>query len=308
LRRTTAAALAAVLAAVLALAGCHRAPRPAATAQPHVVLGAPYQSDGVWNYPRPQFDLDETGLAVATTRNAGLTADGEVADPSALAAAHPTLPLPALARVTNLDTGLQVLVRVNDRGPAQRGRIIALTPRAIALLGGEGRAVLPVRVQVMEAESRQMAASLTTGAEVPPPPVATAAPGEVKAETLAPPPGVRLAAARAVRTGPQARPVAASAAAGGAEVPLRLPEQVFQVPPHPGALYVQLGTFSRLSAAEVMRQRFARLGARTATSYDAPRDRAYSVRIGPLADVAAADAALTRALAAGAAEPRLLID
>ena len=56
--------------------------------------------------------------------------------------------------------GDQVLVRVNDRGPALRGRVIALTPRAIALLGGGNASVLRVRVQVQETESRQLVAAL----------------------------------------------------------------------------------------------------------------------------------------------------
>jgi len=299
---------AALLVATLGLAGCHlikSPPQPPPTTPPHFVLGGSYQADGMWFYPRPQFDLDETGLAVVTTRTSGLTADGEAADPTALAAAHPTLPLPALARVTNLDTGLQVLVRVNDRGPGRRGRMMALTPRAIALLGGGGATLLRVRMQVVEPESRQMAAELTA-VEAPPVPIAAAPPGEVKAEALAPPPGIRQAAARPLATGPLQKSVAAASA--GAPVPLRLPEQVWQGPPHPGALYVELATFSKLAAAEDMRRRFARLGAQTSTSYEAPRESAYRVRIGPLPDVAAADAALTRALAAGVADPRILVE
>jgi rare lipoprotein A len=292
-------------AALLMLAGCHLGaskPPPAPTL--HYVLGDPYESDGVWRYPRARYDLDETGLAVVTTRVSGFTEDGEVADPTALSAAHPTLPLPALARVTNLETGLQLLVRVNDRGPPQRGRIIALTPRAIQLLGG-GDAPMRVRVQVLEAESRQMAADLDV-VEAPRLPVAAAPAGDVAAEALPPPPGVRVEATRAAPSGPRPKVVATSAIA--APVPMRLPEQLWQVPPRPGTLYVELATFSGLRAAEVMRQRLAYLGAQTSTSYEAPRDRAYRVRIGPLADVAAADAALTRALAAGVADPRILVE
>jgi rare lipoprotein A len=297
---------AALLAVAVGLAGCHLLrPKHPVVPSVHYVLGPPYQSDGMWHYPRAQFDLDETGLAVATTRTTGLTADGELADPTALAAAHPTLPLPALARVTNLETGRQVLVRVNDRGPAQRGRAIALTPRAIALLGGAPNAVMRVRVQVMEAESRQMATA-TAGPEAAPLPVAAAPAGEVKAESLPPPPGVQAAAARPVAATPVAK--APTAAPVLASVPLRLPEQVTQVPPRPGSLYVELATFSRQAAADVMSRRFAGLGAQTTTSYDAPRDSAFAVRIGPLPDVAAADAVVTKLLGAGVAEPKILVE
>ena len=297
----------AVAAALLALAGCNllRPHRPAPAPSVHYVVGQPYQADGVWRYPRPQFDLDETGLAVPTTRNSGLTADGEVADPTAMAAAHPSLPLPAIARVTNLDTGLQVLVRVNDRGPAQRGRAIALTPRAIALLGGAGQPALRVRVQVLGEESRQLAGQYC-GAEAAPLAMAAAPTADVKSESLAPPPGAQQAAVRALATGPQ--PQAAAPVATGAPIPLRLPEQVWRVSPHPGGLFIELGTFSRPEYALLLAQRMAALGAQATTDYDAPRDRAFRVRIGPLPNAAAADAVLTRCLQAGIADARILAE
>lgn len=292
--------------AAAGLAGCALLlPRPQPAAQPHEVIGAPYQSDGVWHYPRAQFDLDETGLAVPTTRTSGLTADGEAADPTALAAAHPSLQLPALARITNLDTGLQVLVRVNDRGPPQRGRAIALTPRAFALLGGAGQPVLRVRIQVQEAESRRMLADLAGGTDGPVLKVAAAPAGTVQSEQLAPPPGLKQEAPQPLRPVPQPRAAAVAGAATPA-VPLRLPEQVWQVPPHPGGLYVELGTFGRLEYAELLRRRMAPLGAQTTTDYYAPRDRAFRVRVGPLPSVAAADAVLNRALAAGVANARII--
>ena len=297
----------AVGAALLTLSGCsllrHHGPAP--TASLHYVVGQPYQTGGIWHYPRAEFDLDETGLAVATTRNSGLTADGEVADPSAMAAAHPTLQLPAIARVTNLDTGLQVLVRVNDRGPAQRGRALGLTPRAIALLGGRGQPVLRVRIQVLEAESHQVAVQLG-GGDAPALQVAAAPEGKVTSESLAPPPGVRQTAPQAVRTGPQA--TQAAVPASGPPIPLRLPEQVSRVAPRPGGLYLELGTFSRPDYAEVMQQRFSYLGAQASADYDAPRDRAFRVRIGPLATVAEADAMLSRCLQAGIADARILVN
>jgi rare lipoprotein A len=297
-------ALPAVLAA--ALAGCtlfvHK--HAPTVAIPHYVVGQPYQAAGLWRYPRQSFDGDETGLASVTARTTGFTADGEVADPTALAAAHPTLQLPAIARVTNLDTGLQVLVRVNDRGPEQRGRAIALTPRAVHLLGGDGQPALRVRVQVMEAESRRLAAELN-GDDAPQLRVATAAPGAVATETLAPPPGAQQAPQ--AQAAPSA-PAPAEKSAPETLIPLRLPEQVFQIPPRPGGLYVEAGTFGQLKYAEMLRRRLAQLGAQTSTSYDAPRDRAYRVRIGPLPSVAAADAMLDRTIRAGIPDARIVAE
>jgi cell division protein FtsN len=71
---------------------------------------------------------------------------------------------------------------------------------------------------------------------------------------------------------------------------------------------IECGDFSRPEYAEILRARLARLGARTVTDYNAPRDRAYIVRIGPLTDVASADAILVRALQAGATDARIVVE
>ncbi len=285
-----------------ALAGCAWRGHPQAAAAPHYLVGTPYQAGGVWRYPREQFDLDQTGLASRTTRIKGLTADGERADPAAMAAAHPTLQLPAVVQVTNLDNGLQVLVRVNDRGPAQPGRVIALTPRAIQLLGGGSAAALRVRVTVLPAESLRLAAELG-GAEAPHLVLAVVPAGEVRQEPL-PAPGAAPHAGL-----PAAAPVSARAAAPEPPpVPLRLPETVTQVPPRPGTLYVEVARFARLEYANLLQMRIRSLGAEVATDYDAPRDRPYRVRIGPLPDVASADAVLARTIASGMTDARIVAE
>ena len=271
---------------------------------PHYVVGEPYQTGDVWHYPHEQFDYADTGLATVADRRPGPTADGEAFDQGVLAAAHRTLQLPALARVTNLQTGRAVLVRLNDRGPAAPGRLIAVTRRAAELLGAPGSAPFPVRVELLEAESRQLAGALAPAAALS---VTSAPVSTVQSETLAPPPGaaqsgrVRVAAA-----GPPV-PVAMLVAAPVA-VPLRLPEQVWQGPASPGSLYVECGSFARQQYASIMQQRLAGLGARLSTDYYAPRDAAFRVRIGPLRDVAAADAALDQALRAGVSDARIIVD
>jgi rare lipoprotein A len=296
----------ALAAMAVALAGCTLLNRQQTTQAPTVsyVIGAPYQADGVWRYPRQSFNEDETGLATVAAQQSGLTADGERADPTAMAAAHPTLQLPCIARVTDLDTGLQVLVRVNDRGPAARGRIIALTPRVLHLLGAVGPSAVRVRVQVLETESRRLAAELG-GVDAPRLPVATAPTVAIASEQLAPPPGTRQAAVRPLASTPQPKPVSPVLTR---PIPLRLPETLTQVPPRPGPLYVEAGTFGALQYAEMLRRRLAPLGAQTSTSYDAPRDRAYRVRIGPLPSVAVADAMLDRTLRAGISDARIVAE
>ena len=142
--------LACALLLVLLAASCHRPP----PANPHYVLGAPYQAGGVWYYPRESYEGQETGLAtVYSSGHAELTTDGEAFDQTALAAAHQTLQLPAVVRLTNLENGLQVLVRINDRGPASPHRLIEVTRRTATLLRFPADAAVRVRLEVLPAES-----------------------------------------------------------------------------------------------------------------------------------------------------------
>ncbi|MGH7210703.1 MAG: septal ring lytic transglycosylase RlpA family protein, partial [Acetobacteraceae bacterium] len=146
------------------LAGCGlfgRAP-PAPAPQPRYVLENAWRSPaGIWFYPQQSFSYDETGLAaVYGPRHPPLTTDGEAYDPQAMAAASQTLQLPAIARVTNLENGRQAVVRVNDRGPASPSRLIALTPRAAALLGVPADGTAQVRVQVESGPSQALAQAL----------------------------------------------------------------------------------------------------------------------------------------------------
>ena len=274
---------------VFALGGCKLAEQ---SVQPQYSLGRPYQLDGVWRYPREDFSLNETGLAMVYERR-GATTSGEAFDGSALAAAHPTLQLPALARVTNLENGRQILVRVNDRGPDNAGRSLGLTRRAAELLGAAGTTALRVRMEMMEAESRRMAGDARP--ETPALTVKTAPTGAVQAESLAPPPGSTQA--NRVQQAAATPSVQAGEKLTGADtVPLRLPEAVTQVQARPGRLAIECGGFSQPDYANAQRERLARLGAYITTDYYAPRDRAFIVRLGPYEDVGSAEAAMRRAL------------
>ena len=76
---------------------------------------------------------DKAQLATICTQ-AGKTSNGETFSPSKLTAAHRTLPFGTMVRVTNLRNGRTVIVRINDRGPFTKGRIIDVTPAAAAEL------------------------------------------------------------------------------------------------------------------------------------------------------------------------------
>jgi rare lipoprotein A len=82
----------------------------------------------------------ESGIASVYGYRGGKTANGERAEPSHLTAAHKTLPFGTRVRVTNRSNGKSVVVRVNDRGPFIRGRVIDLTPAGARQLGFSGLA------------------------------------------------------------------------------------------------------------------------------------------------------------------------
>ncbi len=291
------------LAILLALAGCEQS-TPAGN--PHYVLGQAWQARGVWHYPFQSLDLTETGLAETYGRDhPPLTANGEAFDPGLLTAAHQTLQLPAVIRLTNLENGLQTLVRVNDRGPANPARILAVTPRVAALLEFPVTGAARVRLEVLQTESREAAEAVTGGNAIRLD-VATAPRGRVEQETLAPPPGIRAAGGAAS--------VAADSAPGGAAEPgsappgvRRLPETVTRTAPAPGALWVRLGSFSRVEFARMQLARVGGLGARIEKVRNG-RAADYRVSIGPLDRVSDADAALARVIAAGITDGRIVIE
>jgi len=112
-------------------------------------IGKPYTIRGIKYHPRLDPNLKQTGLAswYGPNFHGRLTANGEVYDQYGLSAAHPTMPLPSYAKVTNLENGSSVTVRVNDRGPFSKKRVIDLSARAAQLLGYTKQGVAKVRVE-----------------------------------------------------------------------------------------------------------------------------------------------------------------
>ena len=112
-------------------------------------LGKPYQVRGKWYYPKEDRNYTKVGGAswYGDAFHGRLTANGEVYDMTHLTAAHPTMPLPSYARVTNLENGSSVIVRVNDRGPYSNDRIIDLSQRAAEMLDYAHSGTAKVKVE-----------------------------------------------------------------------------------------------------------------------------------------------------------------
>jgi rare lipoprotein A len=91
---------------------------------------------------------ESSGIASVYSYSGSKTASGERANPGGLTAAHRTLPFGTKVRVTHRRSGKSVVVRINDRGPFIRGRIIDLTPTGARALGFSGLA--PVTVAVLQ--------------------------------------------------------------------------------------------------------------------------------------------------------------
>ncbi|MGH6740161.1 MAG: septal ring lytic transglycosylase RlpA family protein, partial [Bradyrhizobium sp.] len=139
--------------------------------------GKPYIVAGRVYVPEEDVNYREEGLAswYGDDFHGRLTANGEVFDMGALTAAHPTLPMPCYARVTNLSNGKSLIVRVNDRGPYHGNRLIDVSNKAAELLEFKGNGVARVRVEYVGraplegSDDRVLMATLRTGTPAPPP-------------------------------------------------------------------------------------------------------------------------------------------
>jgi rare lipoprotein A len=140
-------------------------------------VGKPYTVGGRVYTPEEDVNYREEGVAswYGDDFHGRLTANGEVFDMDGLSAAHPTLPMPCYARVTNLTNGKSLIVRVNDRGPYHGNRLIDVSHKAAELLDFKGNGVAHVRVEYVGraplegSDDTQLMATLRTGAPAPAP-------------------------------------------------------------------------------------------------------------------------------------------
>ncbi|NWG24608.1 MAG: septal ring lytic transglycosylase RlpA family protein [Pseudorhodoplanes sp.] len=190
---------AAIFAACIVLAGCASSnkfarmvdPRYGVASSPRVVdagqpvpkgggvyrVGKPYTVAGQVYVPEenPNYRVEGMASWYGDDFHGRLTANGEVFDMQSISAAHPTLPLPSYARVTNIATGKSIIVRVNDRGPFHSNRVIDLSHRTATLLGFKDHGVARVRVEYVGraplegSDDRMLVATLRHGVPAPAP-------------------------------------------------------------------------------------------------------------------------------------------
>lgn len=150
-------------------------------------VGNPYKINGKWYYPRVQPDYQEVGMSswYGPTFHGKRTANGETFDRYAMTAAHRTLPMPSLVRVTNLENDRAVTLRVNDRGPFVGDRIIDVSEAAATALGFRTGGLARVRVEVITLEEGQKMPAVAKPAPAPQPNTFVAAPVHTTVEEKA---------------------------------------------------------------------------------------------------------------------------
>lgn len=316
------AAWIAAAAAVLAVAACaetklvvHAAKEIKAAAAPEekpagfYKVGTPYQVDGVWHYPAADYAYAATGIAswYGEEFHGRSTANGETFDMNAVTAAHKTLPLPSLVRVTNLENGRSIIVRVNDRGPFAHGRIIDVSRRSAQLLGFEREGTAKVRVEILPDESRQLALSLPrTPGEAEASPAVKAVPRiAVEAEEL-PAPGAAPAAEPKVALHSEKWASVAPTRAPEAAAPAPEPVVAYE-PVRPTNIYIQAGAFLQYDNANRLRAKLSPLGRVQVTSVKLSEQEMFRVRLGPVVSVEEADRLLERLIRAGHTDARLIV-
>jgi len=256
--------------------------------RPAYKVGEPYQINGVWYTPKEDANYDATGIAswYGIPFDGQQTANGEVYDMNALTAAHKTLPMPTTVRVTNLENGRSLVLRVNDRGPFVNGRIIDVSRRAGQLLGFSRQGTAKVRVTAVQSAAKRFVSNKPITTEEERYAVAAAPQAVVASERLPPPAGIDTSPAR-----PSSRPASVTLS-----------------PVTQSRMYVQAGAFARQDNADRLSAGLSSLGSIQVMRATVKGRQFFRVRIGPLATLEEADATLASLIDGGYRDARIVVD
>lgn len=281
--------------------------------KPTYKIGEPYEINGELYEPRVDYGYSESGIAswYGPDFHGKATANGEIYDMNRLTAAHRTLPLPSIVRVTNLENGRALVVRVNDRGPFSRGRIIDLSKRAAELLDFTRNGTALVRVDILPRESRLLAAKL---AGKPPPkddrPPAKPAPSiQVTSDTIPPPVNGRTEEPPTPNHKVITMPARSNQKLNGSFAIAKVDGTVSEIPVKKAPeVFIQVGAFRQFANANRVKARLSDLGQTRITEVANGHSQVFRVRIGPLTSVDEADSLLVMVSATGFHEARIVVD
>ncbi len=282
-------------------------------------VGNPYLVDGIRYEPmKSSLGYSEKGIAswYGEDFHGKASANGECYNMYAFTAAHKTLPMPTIVRVTNLENNKSIVLKVNDRGPFVRGRIIDLSYAAAQSLDVVRYGTAPVLVEAIGgphhyaggySSSNVAQPDKLIGNDKPAEYLASTAPNAISEESLAP-------------LAPQPQPSQRELAKERRMVPppaKNLPQppeyedRVFTntKPLKKAHVYVQTGAYSSLDNAAVQKDNLRKLYDTAAISKVESNGRELlRVRVGPFQSVADADAALTRIMEAGFKEAQIKVE
>jgi len=261
-------------------------------------IGKPYKIKSIWYYPAVNYGYVEKGIAswYGPQFHGRKTANGEIFDMNTVSAAHRTLPLPSVVRVTNLKNGRSLKIRVNDRGPFAKSRIIDLSRRAAQLLGFERSGTARVRIEIVANESRRMA---------------SLAQGQAKSLPFQKPANVKITNLTGsigdfrANTGIKQPPPISTTKIG-----IRTPTNVVKVSPVAGGknIYVQAGAFVYRDLAAKMQKLLEPLGPTRIIVAVIGKRKYFRVQIGPAVTVTQGDKLLDLVIASGYPKARLVVD
>ena len=252
-----------------------KGPMPKGGGRRHV--GKSYQVADIWFHPKHEPNYSKTGVAswYGPKFNRRMTSNGEWFDMEQLTAAHTTMELPSYAKVTNLENGREVIVRVNDRGPFVNDRIIDMSKRSADLLGFRGRGKTKAHVQY-----------------IGPAPIEDPAYGHLAAmnqELERRTPLNEMIASADLRDGRY-----------GENQPSRsVPRAVAPANTGTGRYYIQVAAFADPGNAQRTKESLADLGSVQIKPANGSFGPLYRVRVGPLDNHASAQSALEQVRARG---------
>lgn len=274
-----------LLLSLLTLSGCNpfqarltQADGGAALVQGFLDVGAPlapyrigeeYTVGAAVYTPNENLQLRQTGGAsyYSDVLIGALTASGEFYDAQQFTAAHKTLPIQTLVRVTNVANNRSVVVRINDRGPFVKGRIIDLSAQAATHLGMLRTGLADVEIEVLQAETELFRAALKNGRVIP----------------------------TQQNSGASEQPTVSSLT--------QTPAQTLSFVQAPlGNFYVLVGTYITPTDVNAIRDRVSRLGNVAVET----NGQFYEVYIGPLSTALDAQSILARVFAEGATNARVV--
>jgi rare lipoprotein A len=287
-------------------------------------VGRPYEVNGERYTPREDPEYDRTGVAswYGELFHGRHTANGEIYDMDRLSAAHPTLPLPVYVHVTNLQNGRSLVVRVNDRGPFKKNRIIDLSRRSAEILGFRHKGTAPVRVRYLrrapingdDGYERQYATSRGFRKYSASHGLAPALNGLVLASPPPMPDRAPRTIAMAANPAPNSQP--ALLAPGGAAVEEAVEATGSTIlssrsDPDPAVLEdgprIQAASFKSWDNAERAKTQLSEIGSVEVDQVDMAGETYFRVRVGPFRDGIAAASALPLVTRAGYRGAKIVI-